>query len=159
MDTLQNLQDIPALPRNEQGPLFAEPWQLTAFGIVLSLHQNGAFEWREWVNYLSTEITSGKDYGVSDHNSIYYHQWLAALEKLVTDKNLSTFEEMMVRKEQWRHADEHRGFGEPLSLHGHDHDDDHHHHHHQHGDHHHHHAHDHRLEPICRSPAQRVGAA
>ena len=147
-----NIDQLPGLPYNEAGPLFAEPWQLTAFGIVLALHRNGHFQWREWVNYISAEIELGKTYGLDpqNYNGIYYHQWLAALEKLVTDKKLSSFDELIARKEQWRHADEHRGFGEPLSLGGH---------HHSHGHHHHHvhaHAHDHGGDHSCRAPATRL---
>lgn len=158
MEHSQQFREIPDLPRDEKGPLFAEPWQLTAFGIVVALHEKGYFQWREWVNYISAEIELGKDYGVADHNSVYYHQWLAALEKLVTDKELSSFEELVIRKEQWRHADEHRDFGAPLILGGHG--DDHHNgldYGHGHG-HHHHHNHD-DGDHACRPPAQRLANA
>jgi nitrile hydratase accessory protein len=128
---------IPNLPKNEGGPLFNEPWQLTAFGVVLAMHKNGVFEWPEWVRFLSTEVASGENYGTDDLNEIYYRQWLAALEKLVTEKNLATSEELAERKDEWRFADEHRGFGEALTL-GHHHD-----HEHNHGHHHHHHDHPH----------------
>ncbi|WP_180899889.1 nitrile hydratase accessory protein [Martelella soudanensis] len=156
MDEKLQFREIPNLPRNEEGPVFAEPWQLTAFSIVLALHEKGFFQWREWVNYLSAEIDLGKDYGSSDYNTIYYNQWLAALENLVNDKGLSTFDELIARKEEWRHADEHRGFGEPLVLNGHQHDHDHHH---DHG-----HSHSHgeasakplTVDKACRAPAQRL---
>ena len=146
MDQNNEFNQFPGLPRNEGGPLFAEPWQLTAFGIVLALHRSGHFQWREWVNCLSGEIELGSTYGVDpeNYNAIYYHQWLTALEKLVTEKKLSNVEELMARKEEWRHADEHRGFGEPLTLHG---DDNHHHH---------HHGHDHGDEHDCRPAARRL---
>lgn len=118
MEQNSGIENLPGLPRNEAGPTFSEPWQLTAFGIVLALYRNGHFQWREWVDYFSAEIELGKTYDLdpSDYNGIYYNQWLAALEKLVTDKRLSSFDELIARKEQWRFADEHRDFGEPLSL-------------------------------------------
>lgn len=148
------LGPIPDLPINQDGPVFDEPWQLTAFGIVVMLHRNGHFEWHEWVHYLSTEIARGNIYGASDINGIYYRQWLAALEKIVADKGLTSFEDLVARKEEWRHADEHRDFGQPLVLHRHDHD----HANHDHG----HHHHDHAAvtadgdEPhLCRQPAAR----
>lgn len=160
MDQTTNIDELPGIPRNEAGPLFAEPWQLTAFGIVLALHRQGYFQWREWVNYLSEEIELGKTYGLEpgNHNGIYYHQWLAALEKLVTDKELSSFDELIARKEEWRHADEHRGFGEPLTLHHHHlHDHDHHHGHgHGHGHSHGHRHHDQGPDNVCRPPAARL---
>lgn len=147
MSDLEQFGQLPDLPRNEEGPMFAEPWQLTAFSIVVNLHERGHFEWREWVNYLSDEIALGKDYGSTDLNTIYYSQWLAALEKFVNDKGLSSFDELVARKEQWRNADEHRDFGKPLELGG-DHGHGHHHHHH-------HGAEDH----ACRPAAQRVRPA
>jgi len=148
MSALPQFEEIPDLPRNEAGPLFAEPWQLTAFGIVYNLYQRGHFRWREWVDCLSAEIAMNKDFGTGDLNTIYYNQWLSALETLVVKKGLSSPDELAVRREEWRRADEHREFGEPLHLHGHAHD---------HG--HDHHGHDHAEavigEPICRSPARR----
>jgi len=160
MPTLPPFNPFPDMPRNDDGPLFAEPWQLTAFAIVYNLHQRGHFEWREWVDCLSDEIARNEDYGTDDLNTIYYNQWLCALETFVVDKGLFSPEELSLRREEWRHADEHREFGEPLRLHAHD---DHHH------DHGHHHAHDHHdghghggagaiPAPICRSPARRVSA-
>ena len=35
------------------GATFDEPWQLTAFGIVVTLYRKGLFTWPEWVRYLS----------------------------------------------------------------------------------------------------------
>jgi nitrile hydratase accessory protein len=131
---------IPRLPLNQEGPVFDEPWQLTAFGIVVALHKKGLFEWKEWVGYLSAEIASGKTYDVEDTNGIYYRQWLNALERLVTEKDLATAAELLARKEEWRYVDEHRDFGQPLNLHNHP---AHHDHGHTHGGHHHHHGHDH----------------
>lgn len=146
MKDLPQFGQIPELPRNENGPAFNEPWQLTAFSIVVNLHARGHFEWSEWVNYLSDEIALGKDYGATSYNDIYYNQWLAALEKFSNDKNFSTYDELAARREQWRHADEHRDFGQPLALGGgHDHD---------HGHHHHDHDHDH----ACRPAAQKLHA-
>jgi nitrile hydratase accessory protein len=150
------LNEIPDLPRDAGGPLFAEPWQLTAFSMVYNLYQRKHFEWREWVDCLSEEIAKNEDYGTEDLNTIYYNQWLSALERFVTVKQLLTTTELAERREAWRHADEHRGFGEPLRLDGHDHDHSHDHDH----DHDHAHGHSHGAvlgEPICRSPARRLG--
>ena len=137
---------IPDLPINQDGPVFDEPWQLTAFGIVVTLHRKGHFAWKEWVDYLSAEVARGNIYDVSDINGIYYRQWLAALEKLVAAKGLTSFEDLVARKEEWRHADEHRAFGQPLVLHDHDH-------------HHHHHAADQDEPHLCRQPAARFAPA
>jgi len=41
------------LPRDEDGPVFAEPWQAQAFALALQLHEQGAFTWTEWAAALS----------------------------------------------------------------------------------------------------------
>jgi hypothetical protein len=45
-----------ALPCDETTPVFAAPWEASAFAMVLALHRTGHFEWREWVELLSQEI-------------------------------------------------------------------------------------------------------
>ena len=47
---------LPHLPRDESGPVFAEPWQAQAFALVVHLHGKGAFTWQEWASALSDEI-------------------------------------------------------------------------------------------------------
>ena len=37
--------DLPGLPRDAGGPVFAEPWQARAFALAVQLHARGAFEW------------------------------------------------------------------------------------------------------------------
>ena len=39
---------LPGMPRDAQGPVFAAPWQAQAFALTLSLHERGAFTWKEW---------------------------------------------------------------------------------------------------------------
>src|SRR5689334_6234460 len=35
------------LPRDEDGPVFAEPWQAEAFALTVRLHEAGCFIWPE----------------------------------------------------------------------------------------------------------------
>lgn len=110
------IERFPELPRDDQGPVFSEPWQAEAFAITVKLHEAGHFEWSEWVDYISAEIANGAPLHEDDHNAIYYHQWLRALERLVTDKGLSSSPELVHRKEAWQRAYENTPHGEPVEL-------------------------------------------
>ena len=107
---------FPELPRDDQGPVFSEPWQAQAFAMTVKLHEAGHFEWSEWVDYISTEIANGAPPDEDDHNPIYYRQWLSALERLVADKGLSSPPELVHRKDAWRRAYENTPHGEPVEL-------------------------------------------
>lgn len=107
---------LPGLPRDDQGPVFAEPWQAQAFAMTVKLHEAGHFEWSEWVDYISAEISKGAAPDEADDNAIYYRQWLSALERLVSDKGLSSPPELVHRKDEWRRAYENTPHGEPVEL-------------------------------------------
>ena len=36
---------VPHLPRDEEGPVFAEPWQAQAFALAVKLSEQGYFTW------------------------------------------------------------------------------------------------------------------
>ena len=39
---------VPGIPRDEDGPVFREPWEAQAFAMALALHERGVFTWNEW---------------------------------------------------------------------------------------------------------------
>ena len=41
------LSTLPRLPRDEGGPVFAEPWQAAAFALAVRLSEKGYFTWQE----------------------------------------------------------------------------------------------------------------
>ena len=84
--------------------------------MVLDLYDKGHLTWSEWVRRLSAEIAAAKVRGEADLGDTYYRHWLAALEKLLAAKGLSSVEELATRRDQWADADHHRGFGEPIVL-------------------------------------------
>jgi nitrile hydratase accessory protein len=105
---------MPPIPQDGDGPIFREPWEAQAFAMVLDLYDRGHFTWSEWVRHLSAEIAAAR--GEADTGTAYYRHWLAALEKLVAAKGLSSAAELAVRRGQWAEADHHRGVGEPIVL-------------------------------------------
>jgi nitrile hydratase accessory protein len=103
---------LPRLPRDAEGPVFAEPWQAQAFALALKLHETGAFTWPEWADTLSTELLADPD----DDGSRYYEHWVAALERLVTSRNLAGSDELNTRKDAWKNAYLRTPHGQPVEL-------------------------------------------
>jgi len=110
------LAALPPLPRDEAGPIFAEPWQAQAFALAVKLSEEGHFTWKEWAATLADEIKAAADRGEPDDGSHYYHHWLAALERLVTAKRLSDPAAMLTRKEAWAEAYRRTPHGKPVEL-------------------------------------------
>jgi len=112
----QALGVLPQLPRDEGGPVFAEPWQAQAFALAVKLSELGHFTWKEWAAALAQELKSAADRGEPDDGSHYYEHWLATLERLVTAKGLSDPAAMLTRKEAWADAYRHTPHGKPVEL-------------------------------------------
>ncbi|WP_373088602.1 nitrile hydratase accessory protein [Sneathiella sp.] len=105
-----------AIPRDDDGPVFDEPWQAQAFALTVRLHEQGQFSWPEWAEMLSAEIAAATINGTDAGNEGYYLCWLTALEKIVTAKNLLTAAELTTRKRAWQTASEHTPHGQPIEL-------------------------------------------
>ena len=112
----ERLAALPPLPRDSDGPVFAEPWQAQAFALAVKLSEQGHFTWKEWAATLADEIKAASDRGEPDDGSHYYHHWLAALERLVTAKGLTDREALETRKEAWADAYRHTPHGKPVEL-------------------------------------------
>jgi len=90
-----------ALPVDETVPVFAAPWEASAFAIVLALHRAGRFEWRDWVELLAQEIGSAEP---DPTGELYYERWTRALERLVAKIGLLTPDAIDARSQAWRAA-------------------------------------------------------
>ena len=111
-------KSLPRLPQDDDGPVFAEPWQASAFALAVSLSQQGHFTWSEWADTLGEELKVSAARGEPDDGSHYYHCWLAALERLVVSKRLSDKTALLARKETWADAYRHTPHGQPVKLDG-----------------------------------------
>ena len=107
---------LPCLPRDEGGPVFAEPWQAQAFALAVRLSEQGYFTWKEWAATLADELRAAADRGEPDDGSRYYEHWLAALERLVTSKQLTDEAALLTRKGEWADAYRHTPHGKPVEL-------------------------------------------
>ena len=110
------LAALPPLPRDEEGPVFAAPWQAQAFALAVKLSEQGRFTWKEWAAALADELKAAADRGEPDDGSRYYHHWVATLERLVTGRGLTDSPALRDRKEAWADAYRHTPHGRPVVL-------------------------------------------
>ena len=80
---------IPGIPRDDDGPVFREPWEAQAFAMTLAPYRRGLFTWPEWAQALSAEIKRAQAAGDPDTGETYYRHWLAALETLIARKGIA----------------------------------------------------------------------
>lgn len=108
-----DLDVLPRLPRDAEGPVFAEPWQAHAFALAIRLHEQGAFTWTEWAQALSEQLKAA---GPWDDGSRYYEHWLITLEHLVTAKRLAESSTLLERRHAWEAAYRRTPHGKPVTL-------------------------------------------
>lgn len=107
---------LPGFPRDEQGPVFKEPWEAKAFAMVLRLHERGLFTWPEWAGALSQEIRAAQASGAADLGDSYYQHWLRALESMVARKGATSRDELARYQHAWAEAAERTPHGSPIEL-------------------------------------------
>jgi len=112
----QATRDVPSIPRDAEGPVFHEPWEAQAFAMALALHERGLFTWNEWAAALAREIQQAQSEGDPDAGDTYYRHWLATLEKLITEKNVTTPQTLHRYRDAWDHAADRTPHGSPIEL-------------------------------------------
>ena len=108
--------DLPAIPRDQEGPVFRAPWEAQAFAMAVKLHEAGYFTWSEWAERLAQEIKRAQEGGDPDLGTTYYQHWLAALERIVAEKRLVGPDELARRKAEWAAAASDTPRGKPIVL-------------------------------------------
>ncbi len=111
-----DLDALPALPRDDAGPVFRAPWEAQAFAMALELHRRGVFSWPEWAATLAAEIAQARSTGDADDGSRYYERWLAALETLVARKQVVGTADLSRRVDEWDAAARATPHGQPVVL-------------------------------------------
>ena len=113
---LEATRAVPGVPRDDDGPVFREPWEAQAFAMALALHGRGLFTWREWADTLAGEIKRAQAAGDPDTGDTYYRHWLATLEKLIAAKGVATSEALDRYRDAWDHAADRTPHGSPIEL-------------------------------------------
>ena len=116
MSPPEALAVLPRLPRDEDGPVFAEPWQAQAFALAVKLSEQGYFTWKEWAAALADQLQAAAARGEPDDGSRYYEHWLATLERLVAAKGLADQTALLTRREAWAAAYRNTPHGQPVEL-------------------------------------------
>jgi nitrile hydratase accessory protein len=110
------VEAVPGIPRDPDGPVFREPWEAQAFAMALTLHERGLFNWSEWAATLAEEIKRAQAAGDPDTGETYYRHWLAALERLVAEKQLASRDTLRRYREAWERAADRTPHGTPIEL-------------------------------------------
>jgi nitrile hydratase accessory protein len=107
---------VPGIPRDDDGPVFREPWEAQAFAMALALHERGLFTWNEWAKALADEIRRAQACGDPDTGETYYRHWLATLERLVAEKGVASSDTLRRYRFAWDHAADRTPHGSPIEL-------------------------------------------
>ena len=109
-------RSVPGIPRDDDGPVFREPWEAQAFAMALTLHGRGLFSWTEWAATLADEIARAQKGGDLDTGETYYRHWLATLERLVAEKGVASSDTLHRYRDAWDHAADRTPHGTPIEL-------------------------------------------
>ena len=107
---------LPGIPRDDDGPVFREPWEAQAFAMTLALNARGLFTWSEWAAALGEEIRRAQAAGDPDLGTTYYRHWLAALERLVAEKGVAGPATLARYRDAWDRAADRTPHGTPIEL-------------------------------------------
>jgi nitrile hydratase accessory protein len=110
------IEAVPSIPQGADGPVFGEPWEAQSFAITLAMHEQGLFTWSEWTQALAREIKRAQEMGDPDTGETYYQHWVAALERVVADKNVTDRATLERYHRAWRCAANRTPHGEPIVL-------------------------------------------
>jgi nitrile hydratase accessory protein len=102
--------------RDEDAPVFAEPWQAEAFATTVALSRGGAFTWKEWTETFGAEIKRHPQAPDEDAGAAYYRQWLAALEALLYKRALTNPSDVADTAEHWRRSYLNTAHGSPVAF-------------------------------------------
>lgn len=110
------MTEVPGIPRDDDGPVFREPWEAQAFALTLGLYRRGLFTWPEWAAALVAEIKRAQEAGDPDTGETYYRHWLAALERILAEKGVTDDATLGRYQEAWRRAAARTPHGQPILL-------------------------------------------
>jgi nitrile hydratase accessory protein len=107
---------VPSIPRDESGPVFRAPWEAHAFAMALALYEKGLFAWSEWAAMLGEEIKKAQVAGDPDIGETYYCHWLAALERMVAERGVTSRQSLAQHFSAWQRAAGRTPHGRPIEL-------------------------------------------
>ena len=107
---------VPGIPRDDDGPVFREPWEAQAFAMALALHERGLFTWTEW----AADARRANQARAGRRRSRHRRDLLPALARnagtLVAAKGVTTTETLHRYRDAWDHAADRTPHGAPIEL-------------------------------------------
>jgi nitrile hydratase accessory protein len=107
------LTEIASIPRTDDEPVFAEPWEARAFAMAVSLNEAGLFEWPEWAARFGAALEANTNAGGP---LSYYQVWLQTLEAIMAEKQIASADAVSVREKEWADAAARTPHGQPIEL-------------------------------------------
>jgi nitrile hydratase accessory protein len=101
---------------NAPEPAFEAPWHAQAFAVAVHLNEKGLFTWPEWAAVFSQTLAdhgAQKDLNGGDD---YFLAWVAALERICTEKGLAEAAALSELKTEWEQAYLTTPHGAPVHL-------------------------------------------
>lgn len=105
-----------SLASDAHGPVFRELWEAQAFAMVQALRARGAFSASEWTAALASEIDRAQAAGDPELGDTDYRDWLAALERIVVAKGITTEATLDRYHDAWDAAAHRTRHGDPIEL-------------------------------------------
>jgi nitrile hydratase accessory protein len=92
---ISNMEGKNALPRKNGELVFQEPCEGRMFAMAVSLNKKGLYDWAEFTEKLSEEISiAEKKDPQHETEKYYYEHWQKAFEKILIQNNIVTTEEL-----------------------------------------------------------------
>lgn len=90
-----------APPRRNGELVFQEPWEGRAFGLAVTLRDQGLLSWDAFRDRLIAAIAEADCRPTTGERPGYYDNWLTALERLLVAERVLTMEEIDARARQF----------------------------------------------------------
>ena len=107
---------VPGVPRDEDGPVFREPWEARPLRWRWRCTSAACSPGRNGRQTLGAQIKRAQAAGDPDTGETYYRHWLATLERLVAAKGVATSETLHRYRDAWDHAADRTPHGAPIEL-------------------------------------------
>lgn len=89
-ESVPELEGVAAIPRDEEGPVFAAPWEARTFALVRSLCEQGHYRWKDFQKHLIVQIAEDEA-GAREAGAKpppYYESFQAAALKLFAEATI-----------------------------------------------------------------------
>lgn len=105
-----------SLPDRKPEKPFDEPWQAKAFALAVHLSEQRLFTWPEWTQSFAATARENQAGPGSSEATAYWRNWIATLERIMTEKGFGGPEQLDRLTAAWRTAFETTPHGQAVEL-------------------------------------------